>query len=103
MLRTLGPAAPPYLVYGHSHAADAIALGPAQDAHGRSGRRPTTYLNTGTWCRRGPGPGDTTLTPAGSTWVEVSDDPGYPARVCSWTNDGPRLLAEIIDGHVVRS
>ena len=103
VLRTLGPAAPPYLVYGHSHAADAIALGSGARSLAGSGLRPTTYLNTGTWCRRGPRPGDTTLTPAGSTWVEVSDDPGFPARVCSWTGDGPRLLAEVVDGAVFRS
>ncbi len=103
VLRTLGPAAPPYLIYGHSHAADAIALDPPEQPNGRSNGRSTTYLNTGTWCRRGPGPGDTTLTPAGTTWVEVSDGPGHPARICSWTNDGPALLAEIIDGHIVRS
>ena len=103
VLRTLGPAAPPYLIYGHSHAADAIALEPPGQANGPSNGRSTTYLNTGTWSRRGPGPGDTTLPPAGATWVEVSDGPGHPARICSWTNDGPRLLAEIIDGHIVRS
>ena len=81
--QTLGPTAPPYLIYGHTHAADAIALASPGQPNGQStgrssgqstgqstGRpttRPTTYLNTGTWCRRGPGPGDTTLTPAGAT------------------------------------
>ena len=103
VLQILGPAAPPYLVYGHSHAADAIALASLGQSSAQSGGQPTTYLNTGTWCRRGPGPGDTTLTPAGATWVEVSSGPGHPARVWSWTSGGPQLLAEVIDGHVVRS
>ena len=111
VLRTLGPAAPPYLVYGHSHAADAITLAPLGrgvdrsdgDSNGQPNGSPTTYLNTGTWCRRGPGAGDTTLTPAAATWVEISDGPGHPARVLCWTTGGPQLLAEVTDGKVVRS
>ena len=107
VLRTLGPAAPPYLVYGHSHAADAITLAPlgrgVDPSDGQSHGCPTTYLNTGTWCRRGPGAGGTTLTPAGATWVEISDGPGHPARVLCWTDGGPQMLAEVTDGKVVRS
>ena len=95
VLRTLGPATPPYLVYGHSHAADAIELGSPGCA--------TTYLNTGTWCRRGPRPGDTTLRAANATWVEVEDGPGHPARVLSWTGAEPQLLAEVIEGRVTRA
>lgn len=84
----LGPYAPPFLVFGHTHAADARSL-----------RRGTTYLNTGTWCSRGPRPGDSSLAAVTRTWVEVDlvEDPWRTgARVLHWSRAGsPEVLAEV--------
>jgi hypothetical protein len=84
----LGPHAPPFLVFGHTHAADARPL-----------RAGTTYLNTGTWCSRGPRPGDSSLAAATRTWVEVDlvDNPRDAwGRILHWSNDGSaQLLAEV--------
>jgi hypothetical protein len=57
-----------------------------------------TYLNTGTWSLRGPRPGDTTLPPVTSTWVEVDVVDGSVAacaRVLHLAGDGAHtVLAE---------
>jgi UDP-2,3-diacylglucosamine pyrophosphatase LpxH len=91
----LGPHAPRFLVYGHTHAADARPL--------NSG---TTYLNTGTWCSRGPRSGESSLSAATRTWVEVDleDDPARAhARVLHWSGNGSaELLAEIDPAGSVR-
>ncbi|MDQ1666364.1 MAG: hypothetical protein QOH75_2395 [Actinomycetota bacterium] len=90
--QALGDAAPPFLVMGHSHAADARLL----DSHDHAS--PMTYLNTGTWSLRGPRPGDTTLPPVTSTWVEVDVVDGSVAacaRVLHLAGDGAHtVLAE---------
>jgi len=88
----LGQSTPPYLVYGHNHAADAIPISHPSVF--------STYLNTGTWCRRGPRPGGTSLTPASATWVEIDDGPGHRARVCAWVDSEPRVLAQVVAGRV---
>lgn len=93
----LGDAAPPFLVMGHSHAADARLL----PGHRHSGHRHSAsvvYLNTGTWSVRGPRPRDTSLLPVRSTWVEIDPADGprpAQARVLHLSEDGTRtILAE---------
>jgi len=80
--------APRFLVFGHTHAADARPL-----------TEGTTYLNTGTWCSRGPRPGDSSLADVTSTWVEIDlvDEPGHAcAKVLHWSKAGSaELLAEV--------
>jgi len=80
--------APRFLVFGHSHAADARPLTPG-----------TTYLNTGTWCSRGPRPGDSSLADVTSTWAEIDlvEKPGDAcAKVLHWSKAGSaELLAEV--------
>jgi UDP-2,3-diacylglucosamine pyrophosphatase LpxH len=97
----LGDAAPPFLVMGHSHGADARLL--CSDTYSA----PVVYLNTGTWSLRGPRPRDTTLAPVTSTWVEIEPARGRePARagVLHLADDGtPTVLAEAsATGCVVR-
>jgi len=87
----LGGAAPPFLVMGHSHAADARRLATAQG-------REVFYLNSGTWSVRGPKQEDTTLPATSMTWVEVDGPEGRSsarARVLWLSDEGvPAVLAE---------
>jgi UDP-2,3-diacylglucosamine pyrophosphatase LpxH len=97
----LGDDSPPFLVMGHSHAADARPL--RSDRYGR----PVVYLNTGTWSVSGPRPRDTTLRPVTMTWVEIEAPRGLipaRARVLHAAADGGRTVLAEADatGIVVR-
>jgi UDP-2,3-diacylglucosamine pyrophosphatase LpxH len=98
----LGDAAPPLLVMGHSHGADARLL----SSHGSD--TPVVYLNTGSWSLRGPRPRDTTLPPVTKTWVEIEPPRGRSparARVLHLAGDGARTVLAEADatGRVVRA
>jgi len=98
----LAHAAPPFLVMGHGHAADARLLSSA------SSDTPVVYLNTGTWSARGPRSRDTTLPPVTTTWVEIEPARGGAAaraRVLHRSGDGARTVLAEADatGHVVRA
>jgi len=98
----LGEAAPPLLVMGHGHGADARLL----SSHGSG--NPVVYLNTGTWSRRGPRPRDITLPPVTMTWVEIEPSRGRAparARVLHLAGDGARTVLAEADatGRIVRA
>jgi len=87
--QALGDAAPPFIVMGHSHSADARLL--VSETHAA----PAVYLNTGTWSLRGPGVRDTTLRPTTRTWVEIDPAKGRRtarAEVLHLAGDGTRML-----------
>jgi UDP-2,3-diacylglucosamine pyrophosphatase LpxH len=98
----LAHAAPPFLVMGHGHAADARLLRSDRADH------PAVYLNTGTWSSRGPRPRDTTLPPVTTTWVEIEPSRGPAAaraRVLHLAGDGARTVLAEADatGQVARA